>query len=224
MKKYIIGMIALLCFEIAGAQEYRSFCVGPYLGFKAGLNGGNVMDGRKNAMNIARVPEFGVNSLLILSNEYDLGACFGLGYADYSYKIKGYAVGREYKCNYSYINLSTELYFQGITMGFAFGYPLAADFGSKIDADKLGFMSEFKIGYIYPVMLDLEEGASLNLYINAGYMLTGIFKDYAKDDPLLPFVPAVPPQTSSSKYNPRVVSITIGMSYWFGIHQVSESE
>ena len=95
MKKYIIGMIALLCFEIAGAQEYRSFCVGPYLGFKAGLNGGNVMDGRKNAMNIARVPEFGVNSLLILSNEYDLGACFGLGYADYSYKIKG-------NCRYRY--------------------------------------------------------------------------------------------------------------------------
>lgn len=214
-------ILLALCFAFAvftaNAQEYRSFSAGPFLGFKAGVNGGNVMDGRKNAMSFVKVPEFGVSSLLMLSQDYDLGLCLGLGYSSYGYKIKGVNVGKEYNLTYSYLTLSSEFYFQGITMGFNFGYPINADFGSKISADKLAGMSEFKIGYIYPIMLEVEEGNSLNLYINAGYMLSGIYSDFTKDDPLLPFIPEVAPQKISSKFNPRALSITLGMTYWFGI-------
>ncbi len=218
MKNILLALIfGVLGFAVSNAQEYRSFSAGPYLGFKAGVNGGNVMDGRKNAFSFVKIPDFGVNSLILLSQENDLGVGLGLGYSSYGYKIKGINVGKEYNLTYSYLNFSSEFYFQGITMGFNFGYPIAADYGAKIDVSKIAIMSEFKIGYIYPIMYDEDEGSSLNIYINAGYMLSQIYTDFAKDDPLLQFIPEVAPEKISSKFNPRAVSVSLGMTYWFGI-------
>jgi hypothetical protein len=217
MANRIYGILFLIFagFASAYSQEYQSFSAGPFISFKGGLNGGSVMQGRKNALAFVKTPDFGVTSLTMLSAEHDLGVVCDLACSSYGYKIKGVDVNKEYTLSYTYITLGPAFYFSGFTFGFNFGVPIAADFGSKIKSSKLALMSEFKVGYMYPLMLEKE--SSLNIFINAGYMLSGMYKKFTKDDPLLPYIPEVEPYKISSKYNPRALSVSIGFSYLFSI-------
>ncbi len=216
MKKFTyIALLALIMSVSAKGQEFRAFALGPFMGYKAGLNAGEVMEGRKNGIAFANIPDFGASGIILLSEEYDLGAVVKLGLSNYAYQIKGVNVNKTYSMRYNYIALGASVYFTGFTMGFNFAYPVAGTFGSDISTDKLGFMTEFELGYIYPLLID--ETGSLNFHINAGLMLSGIYNDYIKNDPLLPFIPEVPPYNISSKYNHKAVSLSIGISYWFNL-------
>jgi hypothetical protein len=46
-------------------------------------------------------------------------------------------------------------------------------------------------------------------------MLTGIYKDYGKDDPLSKLAPAIPPDVITNKYNPHPASVSLGMNWLF---------
>jgi len=154
--------------------------------------------------------------LLLLSSENDIGLTADLGLLNYAYKIKGINVGKEYTMRYSYIALGTSFYFSGFTFGFNFGVPIAASFGNTIPTSSLGFMTEFKVGGLIPLKID--ESGSLNLLINAGYMLSGIYDNYTKNDPLLPYIPELPPYSISTKYNHRALSLNIGINYLFNMN------
>ena len=148
--------------------------------------------------------------------ENDLGMFFDLGLSNYAYFIEGVNVDREYTLTYRYITLSPRFYFNIFTFGFGIGYPIAADFGEEINTDHLEVMAELRLGAFIPLMSD--ESGNLNLNIEAGYMFTGIYSDFANNDPLLEYIPAVPPEVPSTKYNPRAVSLSIGISYLMNLH------
>jgi hypothetical protein len=212
MKKVIFIFAAFLLINtLVFAEQQRDFSMGPYLSLKAGVNGGNTMDGRKNGIAFTGIPDFGAQLYYPLSVENDLGLFCDLGLSNYAYFIEGVNVGKEYILTYRYITLSPRFYFNIFTLGFAFGVPIAADFGEDIETDILETLAEIRLAAFIPLMSD--ESGSLNLNIEAGYMFTGFYKDFALDDPLLPTIPEVPPQVPSNKYNPRAVSLSIGISY-----------
>lgn len=196
-------------------QEITSLSIGPSLSFKAGVNAAEVMEGRKNALGFAGIPDFGVSGLMMLSPSADLGVTADLGLSNYAYKIKGVDVAKEYTMRYSYIALGTAFYFSGFTFGFNFGVPVAANYGNTIKTSTIGFMTEFKVGGMIPLKLD--ESGSLNLIFNASYMLSGIYDDYVHNDPLLQYIPEVPPYNISTKYNHRALSFNIGINYLFNL-------
>lgn len=212
MKKVIFILLATLQItSIMFAQQQRDLSIGPYLSLKAGVNAGNTMDGRKNGIAFTGIPDFGAQLYYPLSYDSDLGIFCDLGLSNYAYFIEGVNVGKDYTLTYRYITLSPRFYFNIFTLGFAFGVPIAADFGEDIDTDILETLAEIRLAAFIPLMSD--ESGSLNLNIEAGYMFTGFYQDFAKNDPLLPSIPEVPPQVPSSKYNPRAVSLSIGISY-----------
>lgn len=218
MKKIII-FVLIATFAYSPqliSEQKRDMSIGPYLSLKAGINGGNTMDGRKNGVAFAGIPDFGAQMYYPFSVENDLGMFFDLGLSNYAYFIEGVNVGREYTLTYRYISFSPRFYFNIFTFGFGIGYPIAADFGEEINTDHLEVMAELRLAAFIPLMSD--ESGNLNLNIEAGYMFTGIYNDYANNDPLLEYIPAVPPEMPSSKYNPRAVSLSIGISYLMNLH------
>ena len=212
---FLLNLISL-------AQPLRDFSIGPFFSLKAGLNGGNVMDGRKNAVSFNGIPDLGASLFVPLSESSDLGLEAEMAYTTYSYMIKGVNVDKDYTLKYHYLTLNPNFYFNWLIIGFNFGLPLSADFGESISTDILEIMIEFKLGAMFPLMTD--ESGSLNLNLQAGYMLTGIYKDFPKNDPLLPYIPEVPPQTISSKFNPRALSLSLGVSYLMNLNSVPLEE
>jgi len=221
MKKVLFIIIAsLLTSSLLKAEQQRDLSMGPYLSLKAGVNAGNTMDGRKNGIAFTGIPDFGVQFYYPLSIDNDLGIFCDLGLSNYAYNIEGVNVGKDYTLTYRYITIAPRFYFNIFSFGFAYGMPIAADFGEEIDTDILESLAEIRLAAFIPLMSD--ESGSLNLNIEVGYMFTGFYQDFAKNDPLLPSIPEVPPQVPSSKYNPRAVSLSIGISYLMNFYSYEE--
>jgi hypothetical protein len=203
--------------------EQELFRIGPYLQLKAGINGGLIPEGRQNAIAFNGIPDFGATCYVPLSLDSDLAATFDLGMSSYSFFIKNVHTGAKYQQKYSYMNLAMNFHLYYVLMGFNFGIPLSADMeGSEIASDQLQLMAEFRIGGIIPLMQD--EDGSLNVMIYAGYMLTGIYSDFAQDDPLKNIIVEIPPDIITQKQNPRAISISIGLNYMFNFYNAPEEE
>lgn len=220
--KFIYGFLIFLLIlphTLSAADDFHYFSVGPYFSLKTGVNGGHVMDGRKNGLAFNGIPDFGATCFYPLGEETDLGMTFDLGLSTYAFVIKGVVgdeVFSEYTNKFSYLAFAPNLHFDGFMAGFNFGYPLFANFGDKIDANKLNMMVEFRLAYLYPVMMD--DDGTLNVFAQAGYMFTGIYDNYEEDDPLLEAIPPIPEgDEPSNKYNPRAISLSIGLTYLFNL-------
>jgi hypothetical protein len=214
MKKIIIILsIFLVVGSMADAEENYPYSVGPAVSMKAGINGVNTPQGRKNGLAFNSVPDFGVSSYIPVSKSSKLGAIVDIMYNNYSYNIENVHSGEDYAHEYSYLTFGASLYFKGLTMGFVFGTPLSASYGADIDTENISTMTEFKISGIIPLMND--ETGRLNLFIRAGYMLSGIYDDFGKHDPLKETIPAEPPEKITNEFNPRGASIAIGFNYLF---------
>lgn len=207
-------LITLLFATNIFAQTIHQTSIGPFFSFKGGVNGSYIPVGRQNEIAINVVPDFGVSYFMPLSQTKDLGLSCDLAYSSYIYKIKNFSNSEVFKHRYSYISLAPSFHWSYLSMGFNFGYPVSADYGPTIDVSKLNFLVEFRLCGMYPLMED--EKARLNIFIQAGYLLTGLFKDFGKDDPLLLTIPAET-ENISNKFNPRPVSLSIGLNYLFSI-------
>lgn len=214
MKGFItIVLFAALSF-IAIAQEesdFHYFSAGPFFALKGGSNGGYTPEGRNNAAIFNGLPDFGFTLFYPLGEESDLGLTMDLAYTTYAYKVEGVDVNYDADCKYSYISFAPNMHYNGFIAGLNFGLPVDNSFGDKLSSDKLNFMVEIRLGYFYPLLND--EVGSLNLFLQAGYMLTGIYSDFVKDDPLRTTIPPTFPEKFTNKYNPRAVSILIGLNY-----------
>ncbi len=208
----LLAVTMIIPWRLQAQEELHYFSAGPYFALKAGVNGGMAPQGRRNLVAFNGVPDFGVSCFYPVSEESDLAFIFDLGYSYYAYDIKSVESGKVYNNRFGYISFATTLHYNGILAGFNFGLPANANFGEKIGTDKLNFMAELRVGYMYPLMLNIDDG-SLNLYMLAGYMLTGIYDNFGKDDPLREYIPPVAPQNITNKFNPRAVSLLLGISY-----------
>lgn len=215
MKKIIIATLFILTFSLVRAQDAHEFSWGPYLQLKAGVNGGNIPEGRKNAVLFNGVPDFGLSIYYPLGEFYDIGLMADLGMSTYAFGQKDVINAVQYDLKFSYLTFAPYFYFQGFMAGLALGYPLMADYGAEIDTKHVAFMAELRLSGMYPLYMD--ESGSLNAVLHAGYMLTGVYEDFPVDDALKEIIPALPPQVHTNKYNPRVISISLGINYLFNM-------
>lgn len=218
MKKFILAsLIIYILASAAHAQENFSKSVGIYAGMKAGINGVEPPEGRKSALSFNGLPDFGITSYLPVSSSAQLAAIVDLGYSSYSFITKnawGDLPDMEFVHNFSYLTLSPKFYFHSFMFGFKFGVPLAADIeGADVDTDQIDMMAEVVLGGMFPLYYD--ETGRFDIYIEASYMLTGLYDNFAKDDPLRNKIPEASFDPITNDSNPRVASLTIGFNYMF---------
>ncbi len=218
MRKLLAFIVfALIITPIAYSQESNRFLIGPSLGMKAGVNGAPSLEGRKNGLAFNGIPEIGVSAFYWLSDTSNLAITFDLSYSTYSFLQKSGINDKEFTEKFSYFKFGADFYFSHFLLGFGVGLPLSGDIeGNEIDTKILNALTEIRLAGWLPVVSD--ETGTLNLFIQASYMLTGVFKDYSKNDPLLGALPSSPPYNVAEKYNPRVVSLTIGFNYLFSLN------
>lgn len=220
MKKIFILIFAFIIIVqnlFSQDEEFYNYplSLGPYLAFKAGINGGNIPMGRKNDYKINYLPDFGISSYIPLSETTSLGLVLNLGYSTYCYNIIRYKDDTTFSFRYSYLAFSSNVHFLGFILGLKFGVPISADFGPKIEISKLNTLLEVNLAWMYN--LYATERGDLNIYIEGGYMLNGIYNNFANDDPLKNLIPAEPPEEITNRFNPRVVSLAIGLKYLFSL-------
>ncbi len=196
-------------------QSKSIWSIGPYFGFKAGVNGQNVQLGRKNGISLYPVPDFGVSSFFALVEDYTLGLSIDFGYSAYSFTLIDERFNDKYNFHFGYLTLSPQFYFLYYGIGFTFGYPLNADYGETIPTEDLNLLAEFNVSFSYPILYD--EDISMNFFAKAGYFLTGVYENYAKQDPLKDIIPEIPPDKTTEAFNPRPVSFMIGLNYLFTV-------
>ncbi len=222
--KRIFTILAIIIIPASGlyAQLIQNLSVGPTLGFKFGTNYNIQMEGRTDEMKIAKMPELGVSVYSDLTEDGNLGVGIDLLYNSYSNRIVINETKENFDFNYSYLTISPKVIFHNFTLGFTFGYPLSANFGNDISTDNIRFLTEFNLGYSYPVLVD--DFSRFNIYIKTGLMLSSVFYDFPNNDPLLNISPAQAPEIHTEKYNPRLFSISIGLNYQFNIYSPSIEE
>jgi len=209
--------VAIIFSSLAFCQDVNRFLIGPSLGMKAGVNGAPSLEGRKNGLAFNGIPEIGVSAFYWLSDTSDLAIISELSYSTYSFLQKSGINDKEFTEKFSYFKFGADFYFSHFLLGFGVGLPLSSDIeGNEIDTKILNALTEIRLAGWLPVMAD--ETGTLNLFIQASYMLTGVFKDYSKNDPLFSAIPPTPPYNVAEKYNPRVVSLLIGFNYLFNLN------
>lgn len=212
----ILTIVAiLLAFAVTvSAQSNYPKGIGLQASLGAGINGADIPLGRKNGVTINNVPNFGITSYYPISEDAPLGLTCDLEYMTYAYQIKDVATDEIYKHKYNYLYFNPSLYFHGFQFGFGFGIPLAASWNDvDISTDKLTMMSDFRMGYSYPLFADST--GRINMYISGSYMLSTIYDDFPKNDPLDGKITPEPTNPITDFYNPRAVTLIIGFNYIF---------
>ena len=224
MKKIIITLAVIIsvCGNMAAQDANYPTSIGPFLTIKSGLNGTMAPDGRRNTIAFNGLPDFGGTLYIPVHAEKKLGIVLELAYSTYAYQLKSTRTDDKYTMKYSYLTFSPNFYVNSIMLGFNFGYPVTADFsGANIKSSKLNFMAELRLAGMIPIIVD--ETGRLNAYIYAGYMLTGVYKNIATDDPMLLHLPinSVNTPKYTNEFNPRAISLAIGVNYLFNIQQAA---
>lgn len=222
MKKMIF-LLAILCISNCyiqaqeATQASEPLSIGPYIALKAGVNGSNVQEGRKNGMSFNGIPDAGIGFFMPLGNNGNLGLFGDLGYSLYTFDIKDIGKGTVYNNKYAYVTFSPNFQFGYFRIGFNLGIPISGKVEEDVKNTAMNYLAEFRLTGWYPLIEDAD--GKLILFLTGGYMMTGIFKDYAKDDPLKKYIPVIPPDYTTNKFNLRAISASIGINYMFNIAQ-----
>ncbi len=215
MKKILLLCTILsICATALPAQGFK-MSLGPFAAMKMGINGVEAPWGRKNALSINSLPDLGLTLDFSFDDGSDVGARLDLGYSGFSYTIEDFGKSEDYDFNLQYFTIGPSIDINGIMFGFNLIMPLSGEFGPEIDSGTMGMLSEFRVGYKYPVFID--ETGSFNTFIFVSYMLSGVYEGYPKNDPLIDLIPPSGSQIHTDEFNPRVASVAIGFSYNFNI-------
>ena len=87
------------------------FELGLFFGFKGGVNGNYIPEGRKNAFGFNAVPDFGARAMFPLEESAKLSMSFDLSYSTYMYGVKNYYNNDFYTHKYGYIAFSPMFHF-----------------------------------------------------------------------------------------------------------------
>jgi len=215
----LIAILLFFSFVFTGlSQENTELLIGPGISAKGGMNGVTTPSGRQNDFAFSSLPDFRLDAYYSFSGiKTPMSLGLSLGYTSYSYYInETRGEKREFKHNYSYFSISPGFQFDILQLEFLFGVPVAADMdGKDISNSKLNVITELRLTGNIPLFDD--ETGSLYLFAGAGYMLTGMYKSFETDDPLLDILIPDYPQTITNEYNPRVASIFLGINYLLNV-------
>lgn len=211
----------LLSFEIANAQIYP-MSIGPELSYKFGISTVTTPLGRKNGLGFSKIPDVGLAYYLPMSQNYNLGLLTNISYSNYSYIIKNANISSDdYAFHHSYLVISPNFYARGVILGFGIGIPLGANYdGVEIKTSTMKTMVELKLGGEFPLYED--ETGRLNFFVLGHYMLSDIFDNFVKNDPLKNILATDEP--INTKHNPRTASINLGFNFVFNLSGVTFEE
>lgn len=215
MKKSIIVFAIFLfgCFA-SYSQSVKDFSVGPSIMYKAGVSAVNTPDGRKNGVAFNKIPDFGLSSYIPFSSTSNLGVAFEIGYSSYSYLMKAVHNSDEFQLNHSYLTINPNFYFGGFLLGVSFDIPMSSDYdGTEIKTSTQNMLAEVKIGGMIPIFKD--ETGELNVVILGGYSLSGVYKDFVKNDPMSGLITT--DEEVTKVFNPRPASLGIGFNFLFDL-------
>lgn len=213
MKKNIIATAVLGFGLLATSAFAQTISVGPFLmGKVSGLNTSEIPTGTKTGAAFVTMPDIGVYGQLKLpASPISFG--LGLGLRSVSL-VERLATGVDeyenvFTTRLSYFAFSPTVNVGGFVLGLNYGVPVSANThfspknGSATDTDpgtsSMNPLLEVFLGGQIP-LVEMRGAGSLNLLLQAGYTMSGLEKD-----PI------------DSKYNPKVVSASIGLSYLFDI-------
>ena len=167
MRTYLSLLLVFigLC-TTANAEANYPFSAGLYLSAKTGYNMSYSPVDRKNIFIFNGMPDFGLSFYFPSSLNNNIGITTDLGLTTYAYKVKGLGNDISFNLKYSYITFSPAYYFRGLMAGFNFGLPVSADYGAKIETNKLNILAEVKAGAIIPLISD--ESGRVNVIISVG--------------------------------------------------------
>ncbi len=221
MRKLIIVVLLLIAFDKPIHCQNAPFYIGVCLGFKEGINAVNTPDGRRNGFAFNSIPDAGIKFYYPLDSNSPISLYTELGYSNYSFIIKESKLSdpiKSFKHHFAYLTITPGIIFDIINLGIKFGFPITANYGPVIDLSKIGTLVEVNAGA--NINLYSDDIGILNLNIQAGYMLTGIFKDYSKDDPLIDIIPPKKSQEITNEFNPRAASLLVGLSFLMNMNNI----
>ncbi|MCX6153357.1 MAG: hypothetical protein NT007_04270 [Candidatus Kapabacteria bacterium] len=217
MKLLIISI--LLSIQIAKAQDALQeplFSIGPNLSLVAGVNGNAVPDGRKNGLSFSSMPDFGISIFRKFGSTDRLGMSLDINYSSYPFLMTDMNGATPYNVRFNYLTFSPRFYWLYFSIGFEYGIPMAATYGPKIDKTILKNCFTPVIAASYPLMND--EIGVLTVFVRAGYMLTGVYKNYTKDDNFKTIFPPSAWDSYTNDLNPTPVYASFGFSYMFHLY------
>ncbi|OGU11652.1 MAG: hypothetical protein A2X61_07215 [Ignavibacteria bacterium GWB2_35_12] len=213
MRKILIVLFSICLLQSSKAQLNYPLSAGPFLSAKAGYNTSYSPWERKNLFAFNGLPDFGFSFYIPASDEFKLGLLADLSLSTYAYQVKGMSSDTKFTLKYSYFTLCPGFHYSGIYAGLNLGLPVFADYGVKLETSKLNILAEVRLGGIIPIIED--ETGRVNILFHCGYMLTGIYKDFVKDDPLLHHFPPDSSQNFTNEFNPHTISFSLGLNYMF---------
>ena len=224
------------------SDRYRIY-VGPYIHAKPSINT-VVAEGYKTGVVFNSVPDFGVSTMFPFGVNSKIGFTLDLGHSSLGYGIKPedskfQSDSTNFVESYRYFNISPGFNFSGFTLGVNIGMPIGASMESERGqsthplkafpqdikvipeyTDSLATLIEVRIGGAIP-LIDNPSGR-LTFNIQASYALTGLYTDYK--DYRYAYPVERNKENGSVEYldpdeslNPKPASLSLGLSYLFGI-------
>jgi hypothetical protein len=245
MRSLILTLCTVACFTQVHAQDDPSsytFYVGPYLAAKGSIKT-SAAEGTKTGPAFNVPPDLGAQILAPIPGASWLKFGVDVGLATYSYDSKPERNATDdntIREQYQFINVFPHLNLYGVVLGVNIGFPSSASAqslsgntesvygtvsqigGMNIvvpdDPDASGYdpskylatMLEFRIGGSIPLVS--SSTGILNLNIMAGYTLNTLFTNGRN------YLVAYEGTSYDETLNPRVASLSLGLSYVFGIH------
>ena len=229
---FIFLFLISITLNTAKSEDKFYFGGGVYLGYKGSVNIEGLQSGRKMGYAFNPLPEMGGSVDLLLLN--NIGVIVDIGLTSSSYETKGSGIIpgetriRSAVEKHKYITFNPKLYIFGFTLGLNISKPVSSSYDYQS-----GLISENIKNIPIPTsvlstLMEIHLGGKINLFetglgklylkLDLDYPLTGIYSDYAKDDPLKK---AIPPEPGSllidPTKNPKPASFTIGLNYMFNI-------
>jgi hypothetical protein len=189
--------------------------IGLNLGYKLGFNAIPPVEGRKNDLGFAPIPDFGLSTKYYLEDT-DNHLVFDINYSNYQFIVSDATLGTKYPHNVSYLSFSPSVMVSQFSFGFTYGMPMSTQINSvDFDIEKINSLVEINIGYNYEIYSD--EDGSFMTFGKLSYALNGFMDNYAINDPLLTNIPANPIIKMTNEHNPRIASFQLGFSYLFNM-------
>lgn len=219
------------------AEEQYPASVGGYIASKIGLNSASIPYTRQTSFSFNGIPDFGVMCFFPIHKTYQIALLGELGFTTNSYgenidpdfnSTLPNNLREEYVFRHNYISGNIGVAIRSITMGIGIGLPVGGSyvnsskgvmFSSSIPTTNLQPIFDLKLGAMFPIYYD--RSGRLNLHINGGYVLTGIYSNsmdaYQHVSQEVRDATGFPANLGK-EYNPLPLSLSLGLSYLFTLN------
>lgn len=189
----------------ASSQEIFPMSLGLFITGKGCVNTTDPPQGIKNDFQMSPLPDIGVAFYYPFSNDRNFGLTADLSYLTTAFKYKLYNNSSvNWRNEFHYFNIGIGTYLSGFFLSLNLGIPLSGKgsySGSSVydfETKDLSTVIQLRLGGAIPLMSD--EVGRLNLLIFGDYNVNGVM-------------------ANDNNYNPRIASLSIGLSYLFHFRQ-----